>query len=157
MEQKTREEHERKNPPMLVAIHFCRQEACNVRVSIACKNSLAKGFHGEYVKRLRLCIQHGSRDLHFFPGKLLGLDLIIEPVDLVFHNQYVKASHFFNALSGAALGIIAEITFPDHRIVGAVEGVNVEGTLAVRNFPLEIEYYRFFVLAKRARDQQRQK
>jgi len=130
-----------------------RQVTCNVRVCIAWK-SLAKGLHGEYVKRLSFRIQHGPGDLHFFPGKLLGLFLIIEPVNLIFHNQYVKAAHFFDALPGAAFGIIAEIAFPDHCIVGAVEGMNVKGTLAVRDFPLEIEYYRVFVLAKRARNQQ---
>jgi len=109
------------------------------------------------VKRLRLCIQHGSGELHFFSGKLFRLDLIIEPVNLIFYHQHVKAAHFLNALPGAAFGIIAEIAFPDHCIVGAVKGMNVKGTLAVRDFPLEIEYCRLFVLAKRARDQQRQK
>jgi len=35
----------RKNPPMLVALHSCPQQACNVRVCIACKSS-AKCLYG---------------------------------------------------------------------------------------------------------------
>src|SRR5579872_1523516 len=89
-----------------------------------------------------------SADLYFLPGKPLGLDLIIQPVDVFLHQEHQYASALLGAMESAASSIVAVYALLGHGIVGMAGGVNVIGALAVHYFALEFQHAGLFVFGK---------
>src|SRR5579864_3786633 len=73
-------------------------------------------------------------DLNSFPGERLWQGLIVELVDLVIHQEHVRAALVPHAMKRATDVIFcSEHSFTDHGLVRTVYGVDVLGTLAVHN------------------------